>query len=151
MKTMHNPAVSLTTTIEAPAEEVWKSVSDFGGINKFLELVASITMEGEGVGALRTLTLTDGAKVVERLDEFDEENHSLTYSIVDSPLPLEGYSATMKLTDLGGGKCELKWFSTFSVPEGSSEEEAKQLVSGIYEAGFAGLKNIYGGAEAGGE
>jgi len=44
---------------------------------------------GEGVGARRTLTSTDGSTVVERLESVDEAARQLSYALLtDTPLAL---------------------------------------------------------------
>jgi hypothetical protein len=47
----------------------------------------------------------------------------------------------MEVTDLADGQCELKWYSTFQ-PEGATEEEAMEVVKGVYSMGFDGLKRL---------
>ncbi len=137
--------VSMNTTINASADEVWKTIRDFNGTPKYIAAIASSTMEGSGVGALRTLTLQDGGPpVVETLERLDEQARILSYSILNSPLPLEGYVATMELRDLGESRCELKWSSTFEA-KGAPEAEAIKIIEGIYTLGFEGLKKLHGG------
>jgi Polyketide cyclase / dehydrase and lipid transport len=137
--------VSMKTTVRAAADKVWKTISDFNGLPKFVAAITHSSIEGSGVGAVRTLTLAGGGPpVVEKLERWDAKTRTLTYSIVKSPLPLENYFSTMEVLDLGKDKCELKWSSTFE-PKGASEAEAKKIVEGVYSAGFEGLKKLYGG------
>lgn len=134
--------VLVKATIGASAADVWKTVSDFGGIAKLGGGVTSCTLEGEGVGSVRTITLGTGAVIKERLESCDEAAHSLSYSIIEAPLPLKDYVSTMKLTDAGDGQCELAWSSTFE-PAGVPEAEAKKMVEGIYHMGIAGYQAAY--------
>jgi hypothetical protein len=136
--------VSMSIKIQAPAAKVWKIISDFNGLPKFVPAIVNSTMEGSGVGAVRTLTLGDGGQTVEQLEGLDEQARSLSYSIVNSPLPLENYLSTMQVRELGGNKCEVVWSSTFK-PKGASEAEAKKIVEGVYSLGFDGLKKMFGG------
>ncbi len=136
-------AVSLKTRIQASAAKVWETVGDFNGLPKFVEAATKSTMEGEGIGALRTLTLPDGAEIIEKLESMDAQSQSLSYSIVSGPLPVDGYVSSMKLISVGDNECELEWSSTFE-PKGASEAEAKQAIEGIYNMGFAGLNKLYG-------
>ena len=138
-------SVSMSTIINASAEKVWQTVSDFNGLGKFVAAVTKSSMEGSGVGALRTLTLPDGAEIVEKLESFEEQTKELKYLIVVSgPFPVEGYIATMKVKELGENRCEFQWSSTFE-PKGASEEEAKKAIEDVYSMGFEGLKKLYGG------
>jgi hypothetical protein len=137
--------VTMKTTVRAAADKVWKTISDFNGLPKFVAAITNSSTEGSGVGAVRTLTLAGGGPpVVEKLERWDAKARTLSYSIVKSPLPLENYFSTMEVLDLGKDKCELKWSSTFE-PKGASEAEAKKILEGVYSAGFEGLKKLYGG------
>ncbi len=136
--------ISLSATINASADAVWKDISDFQGIDRFMAMITGSKMEGSGVGALRTLTLDGGATIVERLDSLDEQARSLTYSFVETPIAVSGYVATMQVRDAGSGQCELTWSSVFE-PAGMSEAEAQELFEGAYNMGFEGLRKLHGG------
>jgi hypothetical protein len=137
--------VSMQTPVQASADQVWKTISDFNGLPKFVAAITHSSIEGSGVGALRTLTLEGGGPpIVEKLESWDPQTRTLSYSIVESPLPVENYLSAMEVLDLGKDKCELRWSSTFE-PKGVSEAEACKIVEGVYSAGFDGLKKLYGG------
>jgi hypothetical protein len=134
----------MQTTIRAPADKVWETIRNFNGLPKFIAAITSSNMEGSGEGAVRTLTLQDSdSPIVERLERLDYQARILSYSIVESPLPLEDYIAIMEVRELDKNQCELKWSSTFE-PQGVPEAEAIKIVEGVYSMGFNGLKKIYG-------
>lgn len=135
-------SVAMSTELDATAADVWNVVGDFGGIDRFMDDIASVELEGEGVGAVRTLHLADGAEVVETLDAWDAAAMSYSYSIDESPLPIADYSATMTVSALEDGRSKVDWESTF-VAAGVSDEEARETVADIYEMGFAGLKKRF--------
>ena len=137
--------VSMDTTINASADKVWETISDFNGMPKWHAVVETSNLEGSGVGAVRTLALQGGGPpVVEKLESMDKQTRTLSYSITSGPLPLEDYVATMEVRALGEGSCELRWSSTFEA-KGAPEAEATKIVEGIYTAGFEGLKKLHGG------
>jgi hypothetical protein len=136
--------VSISTTINSSADSVWKAISDFQGIDKYIPGIASSAMEGSGVGALRTLRVEDGGTVVERLESLNEQARTLSYSIVEAPLPVAGYVSTMQIRAIAGDRCELTWSSVFE-PKGVSEAKAGKLMESIYSLGFDGLKKLLGG------
>ncbi len=128
--------------VAASAADVWAQLSDFGGI-KIGGMIESFEVEGEGVGAVRTIGLANGS-VVERLDRHDAEQRIFTYSITnDCPLPVSSYSATIKITDNGDGSCTVDWTGTFE-PKGASEEQAVKVVKGIYTGGIQGARKSLG-------
>ncbi len=75
-----------TITIHVPADAIWQVISDFGAAGQYLAGVVDCTMEGEGVGALRTLTSADGSAIVERLETLDAASQRLSYALLtDTP------------------------------------------------------------------
>jgi hypothetical protein len=136
--------VSMSTRLHASADQVWKVLRDFNGLPVFVAAIKKSTMEGSGVGAVRTLTFEGGGPpVVEKLEKLDDQAKTLSYSIITSPLPVKDYFSTMEVMDVGAGQCELKWYSTFE-PKDAPEAEAVKVVEGVYTGGFEGLKKLFG-------
>ncbi|WP_439537646.1 SRPBCC family protein [Methyloversatilis sp.] len=130
-------AVEREATVDGSPDTVWKLVGDFNGLDVWHPAVASSTMKGAGIkaGATRTLTLGNGAKIEEKLTAYSGVKHTYTYTILSSPLPVKNYVSTLTLSPAGEGKTRVKWSSTFDA-NGASDEEAKKVISGIYEGGL---------------
>lgn len=138
------PKVNMSTRINSSADQVWKVLRDFNGLSVFVAAIKKSTMEGTGIGAVRTLTLEGGAApIVEKLEKLDEKARTLSYSVVTSPLPLKNYLATVETIDTGPQQCEVRWSSTFD-PQGVPEAEAVKLVEGVYSGAFEGLHKLFG-------
>ena len=135
-------SIKVTERIPASADAVWGLLRDFGGVTRYSPQIESCTVEGEGVGAVRTLTLPGGASLKERLEAFDDDGRRLEYSITEGPLPLANYLATIQVTEDGRG-CQIEWSSTFQ-PKGIAEDQASGLVEGIYRGGIKGIKKTLG-------
>lgn len=127
--------VEVIETINSNPQSVWDILGNFGGV-KVGGPVTAFNLEGEGVGAVRTITM-GGANIVERLEEFDAAGMSLKYVILneDCPLPVSGYSATIKVKSDGDNACTVEWIGTFE-PKGAPEA-ASAAVRGIYTGGIA--------------
>src|SRR5262245_48773798 len=69
-----------TGTISAPVDKVWAIVRDFG--NLAWGGIPGVTLEGEGIGAVRTFT-SRGVTIRERLEALDDLGHTLSYSILE--------------------------------------------------------------------
>ncbi|KKK56984.1 hypothetical protein LCGC14_3059060, partial [marine sediment metagenome] len=82
--------VTAKDTINAAADEVWKTLSSFRDVEKYIPLVKSSTVEGSGVGAKRTCVIPSESgqegKIEEELKSFDDDAKTLSYSITSSPL-----------------------------------------------------------------
>ncbi len=137
--------VKVSEEVGASAEAVWKLLRDFGGIQKWSGGgIESCSVEGEGIGAVRTIGIAGGASLQERLEAFDDERRTFNYSIIGaSPLPLTDYLSTVAVTGTGADSSRVDWSASFE-PKGISEEQAQQLVRGIYTGGIAGLKKTLG-------
>ena len=136
-------SVAMKTTINAGAGQVWQTVSDFNGLGKFVAAVANSSVNGTGPGTERTLTLADGAQIVEKLESLDHDTRTLRYSIVSGPLPVERYLSEIAITEIGPSQCEVAWSATFKA-KGAPEEKAEEAIAGIYAMGFKGLEKLYG-------
>jgi len=135
-------SVSMSTELDAAPAEVWKVVGDFGAVDKFIAVVESVDVEGEGVGAVRTLHLPEGATVTETLDAWDADAMSYSYTINESPMPIEGYVATMTVSALEDRTTKFDWSSKFKA-RGASDADARKSVTDIYEMGLAGLEKLF--------
>jgi hypothetical protein len=117
------------------ANQLWDLIGDFGDTGKWSGRPPEACVQsGQGIGALRTLTIEDGRQIVDRLDAMGERFYS--YSIVTSPLPVASYSATMAVTPVNGTSSELTWSGQFE-PSGMSDAQAVAFFENVYRAGIA--------------
>jgi hypothetical protein len=136
-------SVEVRDRIAASADRVWELVRDFGGIQRFASNIESVSVQGEGVGAVRTVTLPGGTALQERLEACDDATRTLRYAIVGShPLPFDDYLATIRLSEDGDG-CQIEWSSQFA-PRAGAESQASAIVQSIYRGGIAGMKKALG-------
>ena len=124
----------------ASVDEVWKLVGDFAGLIEAMGVPVEVT--GEGVGSTRSIAM-GGAPTVERLEELDNDAKRLVYSMVEGPLPVSNYLATMQLSAVGDERTKLDWSSTFDAT-GMPEADAIEVIRGIYKGGIAGLQARFG-------
>lgn len=130
--------VEREATVDGSPDTVWKLVGNFNALDVWHPAIVSSTMKGAGTkaGALRFLTLGDGAKIEEKLTAYSGVKHSYSYSIVTGPLPVKNYLSTLTLSPAGEGKTLVKWSSTFDA-NGVSDDEAKKVIGGIYDGGLS--------------
>jgi hypothetical protein len=136
--------VRVTEEVEAPAQAVWDLLGDFGGVAKWSGSITSCEVEGQGVGAVRTLGMPGGLTLRERLESYEPAARRLSYSIVEpAPLPMTGYLSQLEVRDGGSGRCTVDWHGKFE-PKGAPEEQVAKLVRGIYTGGIAAVKKELG-------
>lgn len=105
--------VSITKTINAPVDQVWPAIADFGAIYKFhpaVERSYVINDKDRGIGAQRICEFYDGNSITEEVDQW-REGESVRIAITKGSLPIRNASGAMSLRPTPGGKTEL----TFTV------------------------------------
>ena len=139
--------VTTKDMINAPADIIWKALSSFRDIEKYIPLVKRSTVEGSGIGAKRTCIIPNQSggeeEIQEEMKSLDNNARTFSYSITSSPLPVKNYLSIVKVKDLGNEKCEVEWSSTFE-PKGMAEEEVAKMIQGVYLAAIDGLKKVHG-------
>ena len=131
---------SCKTTIKIPADAIWQAISDFGAAGQYLSGVVNCSVEGAGVGALRTLTNADGSTVVERLEALDGDARQLSYALL-TDTPFSNCLTTMAIRDLSPSRAELEWSATFQ-PTGIPASEAMEMLEGALAANCLALKQF---------
>jgi hypothetical protein len=105
-------------------------------------MLESCTVEGSGVGAIRTVGIPGGMSIQERCEGYDVAGRALTYSILPKgPFPLRNYVSTCRVVETGPATCRVDWEGRFE-PEGVSEEQAQGMVRGIYTGGIAAVRKL---------
>ena len=130
--------VSVKSDIQAPAAEVWGVIGDFNGLPLWSPAIKTSRMDGEGVGAVRHIDIIDGRRLSERLETYDPENMTFSYSIIDGPRPVPGYLATIAVAK-NGAASTVTW-ACAGEPEGISEEELRAKLSRICARALKALK-----------
>ena len=134
--------VEMSTRLPVSPAKLWEVV---GGFNALADWHPAIeTSELSNGGRTRTLSLMGGGKIVEDLEHANDDEWTYSYSIVDSPLPVGNYKATIKLTEEPDGTCSVAWSSDFEAV-GAPENQAIEAIQGVYQAGFDNLKKMFGG------
>ena len=134
-----------TSIIDAPLPRVWEILRDFNSHTAWHPVVAQSQIEGgepsDRVGCVRNFTLQDGARIREQLIALSDRDHTFTYCILDADVPLERYVATVTLKPVtDGNRTFWHWQSTFRTPPGRERELTDMVGKGVYEGGFAGLR-----------
>jgi hypothetical protein len=134
--------VNMTTDLDVAADQLWSLIGGFNTLPDWHPLVDKSELQNEG--SMRILSLASGGEIVEKLEKYDEKEKIYSYTITDSPLPVKNYSAQIKIIDHGEGKSSVEWSSEFEA-DGAPENEALDVITGIFQSGLDNLKKMYGG------
>jgi len=145
--------VAKSTIIDAPVDTVWAILRDFNGHESWHPAVSASRIEGrrtaDQVGCVRDFHLAAGGALREQLLSLSDRDRTLSYCILDAPIPLRDYVATVRLRPVtDGDRTFWSWDSRFNVPAGREAELTQLVGEGIYEAGFAAVKGLLGKAIA---
>lgn len=124
--------------LAAPPKDVWAAIGDFGRIEAWLPIVKSCEEVHEDGKIRRHLRTTDDAAILEELVVHHEAGMSYSYTILESPLPVENYQSTLAVTPLGEGS-RVSWRARFDPAQDVPEHEAARVIEGIYETGLDAL------------
>ena len=130
--------VSEKTTINSPAENVWKTLSALDGVEKYLPVVKSSKIQGSGSGVERTCQVQFGEQkgtLVEKI-KVDDQNKTLQISIEKGPAPFEGVRINMQVKPIDDNTSEFSVWSEIS-------DEQSQPIQQIFQMMTQGLKQLH--------
>jgi len=135
--------------IDASADAVWARIRDFNGLPKWHPAIAESRIEGnwpaDRVGCIRNFQLRDGGTIREQLLTLSDYDYQCTYSILESPMGVENYTSTLKLTPVtDGNRTFAEWSAEFDTPPGQERRLADSIGQGVFQTGFDSLKSYFG-------
>ena len=131
--------VRQTVAVTAPPEEVWQVIGDFCAIADWHPVVGQCAQSEQNGVAMRTLTTVDGGVLVEKRVQYSDEGMSYTYELVEGPWPVTDYVATLAVMAGASGSL-ITWSGEFAAA-GAPDDQAIEVISGIYRTGLAALKD----------
>ena len=138
-----------STILDAPAERVWRDLRDFNGLAGWHPTILSSRIEkdhpADKVGCVRSFQLKDGARVREKLLSLSDYDYSCTSAILDGPMDLSDYVATLRLFPVTeGNRCFIEWVAEFDCPPEKAAELTETVSRGLFKTGLDALKKRYG-------
>lgn len=126
-------------TLNIPIDQAWSLVSAFGAIQTWMPSIKWVTVDGEGIGATRTVSGLAG-EVQEQLESLDSKAYSLAYRILDPvPLPLKGGFGNWKLEKLGERSTRIIWTADAEDIEPDAVPKVKEIYQPFMKESLAGL------------
>ena len=142
--------VYTSSVINASAARVWARVRDFNGLSNWHPAIAESRIENgepaDKVGCIRNFSLRNGDRLREQLLGLSDFDMFCTYSILDSPMPLTNYVATMRLTPVTDqDRTFIEWSADFDCALDKEGELVSNIGGGVFQGGFDALKRAFGG------
>lgn len=142
--------VFVSSVIGAPADKVWERVRDFNGLPRWHPRIQDSRIENgepsDKVGCVRDFTLQNGDRIREKLLGLSDYDMFCTYSILESPMPLTDYVATLRLTPVTDGeRTFVEWSAEFECDPAAEADLVNGVGTNVFQAGFDALKRHFGG------
>jgi len=143
------PRVYTSSVIPAPAADVWRVVRDFNGLATWTGFVNDSRIENmmraDQIGCIRSFRLKDGGIIRERLLALSDYEMSCTYSILESPMAVTDYIATLSLTPITDGNVTFaQWQADFDCPPDREAALTAKIGTGVFQTAFSALKQRFG-------
>jgi len=137
--------VYTSSVIDLSADSVWSRIRDFNALPQWHPAIADSRIENsqpsDRIGCIRHFHLKDGGMIRERLLALSDYEYSCTYEILESPMGVTHYVATLKLTPVtDGGRCFAEWSAELECEPGREGELTELVGNGVFQAGFDALK-----------
>lgn len=141
--------VYTSSVIDASPEAVWAHIRDFNGLPKWHPGIADSRIEGnwpsDRVGCIRNFNLKGGGNIREQLLTLSDYDYQCTYSILESPMGVDNYVSTIKLTPVtDGNRTFAEWSAEFDPPAGQERKLADDIGQGVFQTGLNALKSYFG-------
>jgi hypothetical protein len=141
--------VYISTILTAPVAEVWARIRDFNGLAGWTPFVADSRIEqnqpADKVGCIRNFTLKDGGRIREQLLALSDFDFSMTYSILESPMGVENYVATLKLIPVTDGNHTFaEWSAEFDCAPPRVNELVQHIGQNVFQSAFRSLQGKLG-------
>jgi hypothetical protein len=141
--------VYVSRVIPAQPSAVWAIVRDFNALPEWTDFVAESRIEqnfsADKVGCIRNFRLKDGGRIRERLLALSDYEMSCTYSILESPMGVENYVATLRLIPVtDGDQTFVEWSAEFDATPDREEQVAADIGRNVFGAALASLKGRFG-------
>lgn len=135
--------------LDQPVGQVWVILRDFNGLPDWHPIVVESRIEqnhaADQVGCIRNFVLSDGGRLREQLLALSDYEFSCTYSILESPMPLSNYVATLRaLPVTDGDRTYVEWTATFDCAEADEAGLISSIGQGVFQLGFDALKRRAG-------
>ncbi|WP_215751822.1 SRPBCC family protein [Gluconobacter sp. P5E10] len=139
--------VMASSVIPASVPSVWQLVRDFGALGRWLPGVKSCVIEGDEsgdrVGAIRRVEMGDVGLLREQLLALSDVDHAVTFSIVESALPIRNYRSTISLLPITASDGTfIQWRGQFEAPVEHAASMEARMPTDIYQPAFDRLAEI---------
>ena len=140
--------VFASTVIAKPVDQIWAVLRQFDALTQWSPVVTKALItnhkSSDQIGAIRHLVLADASEFFETLLSLSDEDHELQYDIINSPLPVSNYCATMRVYPITStGETFATWSAQFDTSEANQDAMREVVGEQICTGGLAAMKSFF--------
>src|SRR5690554_3090990 len=144
------PRVFVSSVIDAPAARVWERVRDVNAMPRWHPRIRESRIENgepaDKIACVRHFALQNGDRLREQLLGLSDYDMFCTYTILESPMPLTDYIATLRLTPVSDGdRTFVEWSAEFECADEVADDLVNGIGTNVFQGGFDALKRHFGG------
>jgi hypothetical protein len=138
-----------SAVINAPVERVWSEIRDFNALPRWHPRISESRIEeglpADKVGCVRNFKLQSGDVIREKLLALSDYDYACTYAILESPMGVQNYIATLRLMPVtDGNRTFAEWSAEFDCPPEHEQELVEGIGGAVFQGGLDALKKRLG-------
>ena len=142
--------VFVSSVINAASDRVWERVRDFNALPKWHPRIRDSRIEdalpSDKVGCIRNFNLQNGDNIREQLVGLSDFDLFCSYTMLEGPMPLWDYMATLRFTPVtDGARTFAEWSAEISCDPGDETDLVGGIGTNVFQGGFDALKRHFGG------
>lgn len=138
-----------SSVINASREKIWATIRNFNGLPNWHPAIVVSKIEGglasDQLGCIRNFNTADGGLIREQLLALSDKDYAFTYSILESPMGVDNYVATVELFEItNGGGTFAVWTAEFDCAPEKEAELIQFIGHDVFQGGFDALEEKLG-------
>jgi len=112
--------------IDLPADVVWQEIRHFDRVLNWIPggATSTISVTGNGIGAIRDIHLSTQGYVQHRLVAFDDDARMFSYELTaGKPIGMQDYVVVATVTPIDDGHCTIRWAGKMTPDSSLNEAE----------------------------
>ena len=125
-------SVEVIRIANIPAEIIWDEMKHFDRVLRWVPggNESTISVRGNGVGAIRDIELVTQGYVQHKLVAYSEKDYSFSYKLTDGkPVGMQNYIVIAKITPIDQQKSEIRWSGEVTSDKRLNENDVAEALS----------------------
>ena len=134
--------VEVIRIADIPAQVIWDEMKHFDRVLRWVPggNKSTISVKGQGIGAIRDIELVTQGYVQHELVAYNEKDYSFSYKLTDGkPVGMQDYLVVAKITPINKQKSEIRWSGKVTSDKRLDENDVAEALSTALNNMISGL------------